>query len=112
MASSWQGNIFFFSSRRGHTRLTCDWSSDVCSSDLQTVVTSTQIIWPPRLSLIPGNHLQNQKSPSMRVWKTLMFPSGCRSATWPKPYSTRHLTWRSEERRVGKECRAWVEWGG
>src|SRR5690242_12194065 len=25
---------FFFSSRRRHTRLTCDWSSDVCSSDL------------------------------------------------------------------------------
>src|SRR6266571_7149170 len=27
------GNAFFFSSRRRHTRLTCDWSSDVCSSD-------------------------------------------------------------------------------
>src|SRR6516225_11003225 len=25
---------FFFSSRRRQTRLTCDWSSDVCSSDL------------------------------------------------------------------------------
>src|SRR5690242_21460322 len=28
--------FFFFSSRRRHTRLTCDWSSDVCSSDLET----------------------------------------------------------------------------
>src|SRR3989344_699067 len=27
--------MFFFSSRRRHTRLTCDWSSDVCSSDLK-----------------------------------------------------------------------------
>src|SRR5256885_8217832 len=27
--------IFFFSSRRRHTRLQGDWSSDVCSSDLQ-----------------------------------------------------------------------------
>src|SRR5690242_21899329 len=27
--------MFFFSSRRRHTRLTCDWSSDVCSSDLR-----------------------------------------------------------------------------
>src|SRR6266480_3761316 len=27
--------VFFFSSRRRHTRLTCDWSSDVCSSDLK-----------------------------------------------------------------------------
>src|SRR6267142_1572852 len=26
--------FFFFSSRRRHTSLTCDWSSDVCSSDL------------------------------------------------------------------------------
>src|SRR4029077_1361556 len=26
----------FFSSRRRHTRFKCDWSSDVCSSDLQT----------------------------------------------------------------------------
>src|SRR5256885_12360394 len=28
------GMIFFFSSRRRHTRLQGDWSSDVCSSDL------------------------------------------------------------------------------
>src|SRR2546430_14106607 len=27
--------FFFFSSRRRHTRFDCDWSSDVCSSDLQ-----------------------------------------------------------------------------
>src|SRR2546430_6820142 len=26
--------LFFFSSRRRHTRFDCDWSSDVCSSDL------------------------------------------------------------------------------
>src|SRR2546427_1302792 len=28
---------FFFSSRRRHTRFDCDWSSDVCSSDLGTL---------------------------------------------------------------------------
>src|SRR2546427_1441669 len=28
--------IFFFSSRRRHTRFDCDWSSDVCSSDLNS----------------------------------------------------------------------------
>src|SRR5207237_6942497 len=27
-------DFFFFSSRRRHTRFKCDWSSDVCSSDL------------------------------------------------------------------------------
>src|SRR6266478_2641143 len=30
--------FFFFSSRRRHTRFDCDWSSDVCSSDLQRTI--------------------------------------------------------------------------
>src|SRR3989449_7161508 len=30
----WGGSVFFFSSRRRHTRCSRDWSSDVCSSDL------------------------------------------------------------------------------
>src|SRR5688572_31575545 len=29
--------FFFFSSRRRHTRFDCDWSSDVCSSDLVAI---------------------------------------------------------------------------
>src|SRR5256885_7151655 len=33
-SSSWCTVFFFFSSRRRHTRLQGDWSSDVCSSDL------------------------------------------------------------------------------
>src|SRR2546430_10253024 len=32
--SSCTTSCFFFSSRRRHTRFDCDWSSDVCSSDL------------------------------------------------------------------------------
>src|SRR5262249_57903658 len=32
------GALFFFPSRRRHTRLVSDWSSDVCSSDLHCVV--------------------------------------------------------------------------
>src|SRR5260370_37408891 len=40
--------FFFFSSRRRHTRFKCDWSSDVCSSDLD---------WPvkPNPPFIPGH---------------------------------------------------------
>src|SRR5262249_59347580 len=36
---SWRlcSGYFFFSSRRRHTRLVSDWSSDVCSSDLDNV---------------------------------------------------------------------------
>src|SRR5256886_3452412 len=33
--------FFFFSSRRRHTRFDCDWSSDVCSSDLRLIVQNT-----------------------------------------------------------------------
>src|SRR5260370_14239110 len=34
--------FFFFSSRRRHTRFKCDWSSDMCSSDLLLNSTVTQ----------------------------------------------------------------------
>src|SRR5947207_12752177 len=37
-----QGLLFFFSSRRRHTRSLCDWSSDVCSSDLKGFAIVTQ----------------------------------------------------------------------
>ena len=38
--------VFFFSSRRRHTRCGRDWSSDVCSSDLPRPVTKP--LWQPR----------------------------------------------------------------
>src|SRR5260221_8727200 len=34
----WKPKFFFFSSRRRHTRSLCDWSSDVCSSDLMATL--------------------------------------------------------------------------
>src|SRR5256885_6474806 len=56
--------FFFFSSRRRHTRLQGDWSSDVCSSDLSmdvSLLTAMGLsrpdriclprIWPPRTGL-------------------------------------------------------------
>src|SRR5882762_5168109 len=42
---------FFFSSRRRHTRFKCDWSSDVCSSDL---IATEEIPGLPR-STVPGH---------------------------------------------------------
>src|SRR5688572_12894797 len=36
--------IFFFSSRRRHTRFDCDWSSDVCSSDLYAMGLIDQLL--------------------------------------------------------------------
>src|SRR5256886_8260378 len=38
-------HLFFFSSRRRHTRFDCDWSSDVCSSDLASDWIERSPVW-------------------------------------------------------------------
>src|SRR2546430_12596026 len=60
---------FFFSSRRRHTRFDCDWSSDVCSSDLARGR-------PPR------GHTPAPPAPSVRLVTTLRArgPSKCQTA--------------------------------
>src|SRR5207237_4644476 len=91
-------SFFFFSSRRRHTRFKCDWSSDVCSSDLfcglRKVIPASWrqylIMWW-RLSL-------SLKGSNGGV--TLRNTSRC--VVWGRPDFK-----RSEERRVGKECEAW-----
>src|SRR5260370_4106932 len=47
---------FFFSSRRRHTRFKCDWSSDVCSSDLDQRRLAGQVI----AVRAAGNHLASE----------------------------------------------------
>src|SRR5437870_13760009 len=47
--------VFFFSSRRRHTRWPRDWSSDVCSSDLMTVPVNDAGEYQV-LALIPGTY--------------------------------------------------------
>src|SRR5215213_6725130 len=54
--------FFFFSSRRRHTRLVSDWSSDVCSSDLDAVVPPVQ---PPVTAVAtPSETPSDSASPS------------------------------------------------
>src|SRR2546426_8890974 len=48
--------FFFFSSRRRHTRLQGDWSSDVCSSDLGISATVTELLLSAEYLLAEGNH--------------------------------------------------------
>src|SRR5690242_20954024 len=81
--------FFFFSSRRRHTRLTCDWSSDVCSSDLRSHSALSSIDW-----VQAGLNETGRKETA-----TLRLPDGVKLT--PVPDRT-----RSEERRVGKECRS------
>src|SRR5437879_13689401 len=67
--------VFFFSSRRRHTRYIGDWSSDVCSSDLVADTTAER-------NSARGEHHRYRFARSQRDHR------------------------RSEERRVGKECRS------
>src|SRR6266850_4019781 len=48
---SFNVSYFFFSSRRRHTRLQGDWSSDVCSSDLRGPELDVESL---RLQMLPG----------------------------------------------------------
>src|SRR5207245_7417469 len=71
-------SFFFFSSRRRHTRCYRDWSSDVCSSDLH----------------VHGDSCGD--GGAHRRW-----------AANPRANREARYSLRSEERRVGKECRTW-----
>src|SRR5258706_15077386 len=59
--------IFFFSSRRRHTRLVSDWSSDVCSSDLP--ILSAQI----EIGTAPIHRIIEQEGPFFDVMQ--FFPT-------------------------------------
>src|SRR5205807_4911380 len=88
---------FFFSSRRRHTRLQGDWSSDVCSSDLGQ----------PRQERWMAAHRDTLPGVVMvGVGAAFDFHAG-RIRQAPRWMQNAGLEWsfRSEERRVGKECR-------
>src|SRR5690606_41116546 len=94
-------SVFFFSSRRRHTRFSRDWSSDVCSSDLvdhgdQDVLT---IMRTSDLKILKVNQLPDKKSVGEFHWvspERVMFNAVRKMGGYA----------RSEERRVGKERRA------
>src|SRR3712207_9497183 len=86
--------VFFFSSRRRHTIYWRDWSSDVCSSDLPT--TATPRTRRPSSSEHTG--AGRRASPTVR-----RRPGGGHTGRHTR---TPDRVPRSEERRVGKECRS------
>src|SRR5437763_11350465 len=90
--------FFFFSSRRRHTRYIGDWSSDVCSSDLRPLLVSAGR--PKKGTAIPSRSCTRWSMSSPMRPPARMVSSIRRAA--PRLGTTP----RSEERRVGKECRA------
>src|SRR5260370_36437442 len=55
--------VFFFSSRRRHTRFKCDWSSDVCSSDLAVGANVTLIVQVAPATRLAPQLFVSEKSP-------------------------------------------------
>src|SRR5258705_2749372 len=92
--------FFFFSSRRRHTRCLSDWSSDVCSSDLYRV--------RPRIQ--PSKSLPRVARISPGSTQLFVGPASSSRSEQMKVRSSVRATSlgsdRSEERRVGKECRS------
>src|SRR5256886_13188811 len=90
--------FFFFSSRRRHTRFGCDWSSDVCSSDLEEHHQHDH-----HRHLLDQRHALQEVAgagPEVRLRDTIDRAAVADDEGHPP----RHH--RSEERRVGKECRS------
>src|SRR5207249_8704699 len=90
--------LFFFSSRRRHTRSKRDWSSDVCSSDLSygnrlatPLCMKERSLTIPEISLIAGTRVALGTGIGLLISGRL---------------NKDHRKARSEERRVGKECRS------
>src|SRR5690242_21560725 len=59
--------FFFFSSRRRHTRLTGDWSSDVCSSDLNGPIRIRSTIFGNPCQSISARTANSTKLPGISV---------------------------------------------
>src|SRR5690554_7291131 len=100
------GRIFFFSSRRRNTMCGRDWSSDVCSSDLQGA-RILQHAWESRyasdlMASLPIIAMDGTMARRLR--NTGMDGEG-RIKTGTLADVRSIAGFRSEERRVGKECR-------
>src|SRR5256885_11108448 len=90
--------FFFFASRRRHTRLQGDWSSDVCSSDLHGKKLKG------RFNLV---RMRGREKGKKEHWLLIKGRDEfAERGTTPSAKATPPVAARSEERRVGKECRS------
>src|SRR2546429_6014121 len=93
-------SVFLFSSRRRHTRCSRDWSSDVCSSDL--IECDRVLIRTVKLGEIDESTAADRRAhlnAAAAHWHL------CRLSLDIVDRARRPFP-RSEERRVGKECRS------
>src|SRR5256885_9257169 len=99
-AEASEGQVVFFSSRRRHTRLQGDWSSDVCSSDLAAGIDMAHVAHGQPFAIAQRGraiarlaHIVHEQHGAAHVDQAVLA-------------RLQGLVARSEERRVGKECRS------
>src|SRR3712207_7632666 len=96
--------VIFFSSRRRHTRYWRDWSSDVCSSDLHGIASALAYAVD---NLVVCQHRSQARTP---IDHGLAEVGNAVIHEHPLLFHLAHSLplggRRSEERRVGKECRS------
>src|SRR5437660_6722400 len=102
---------FFFSSRRRHTRWPRDWSSDVCSSDLNGLSANKPLFHMSDAVGVREIRLKQPSAPTSGFSESgkivhLHFLTLSSSQKRYKRSQNLGIIVRSEERRVGKECRA------
>src|SRR3712207_7035034 len=94
----------FFSNRRRRTRYWRDWSSDVCSSDL--TVRNLFAHLPARQKFMRGARAESAQASALVRRYALAYPERRFRLVLDGHDSFASPGTRSEERRVGKECRS------
>src|SRR3712207_7949309 len=89
--------FFFFSSRRRHTRYWRDWSSDVCSSDLMTNLIQGAVVALDQNAAWQAVNKDMGLTVRQRLYGSGDYRNGLNTTIAGGD--------RSEERRVGEECR-------
>src|SRR5690606_40881965 len=92
--------LFFFSSRRRHTRFSRDWSSDVCSSDLGEFDATNLVM--PEVSVITSIGLDHCEWLGNTIADVARAKAGIIKPGRPVVIGRLPSEARSEERRVGK----------
>src|SRR4051794_41979452 len=102
--------FFFFSSRRRHTRWTGDWSSDVCSSDLDLdagIEVFGVLADDDQVDVVEaGAHTRVRLAGAHLRVQVEALAQGDVDRAEAAADRGRDRAFRSEERRVGKECRS------
>src|SRR5688500_319925 len=88
--------FFFFSSRRRHTRLQGDWSSDVCSSDLGAIVANGTDVPVERIDPMASFHATvTRKTKDGSIFygdQTMTRAQALKSYTWNGAYAAKEET--------------------